>query len=93
MGVLGRWDRAGAPAQAPRNLLAVSPDGGDVREFSRSPEGSADGLAVDCEGGVWVALGEGGAVARFHSDGRLDEVISEEPSSLESRRFGGHLFR
>jgi sugar lactone lactonase YvrE len=28
-----------------------------------------DGLAVDREGGVWVALGDAGGVARFCPDG------------------------
>jgi gluconolactonase len=78
---------------AERAVLAISPDGGDVRQFCRSPNGSADGLAVDCEGGVWVALGEGGAVARFHSDGRLDEVISLPASFVSSISFGGEDMR
>ena len=78
---------------AKRAVLAISPDGGDVRQFARSPNGSADGLAVDCEGGVWVALGEGGAVARFHSDGRLDEVISLPASFVSSISFGGEDMR
>jgi hypothetical protein len=34
-----------------------------------------DGLTVDEEGGIWVALYEGGAVRRYTPDGVLDEVI------------------
>jgi gluconolactonase len=73
---------------AERIVLAISPDG-HVQEFCRSPHGSADGLALDCDGGVWVALGEGGAIARFHADGRLDEVVPLPASFISSLCFGG----
>jgi sugar lactone lactonase YvrE len=67
-------DLAGAPAQA----------------FATMPEGcSADGLALDAEGGVWVALGEGGGVARFRPDGSLDERIDLPASFVSSLSFGG----
>jgi gluconolactonase len=70
-------------------VLAVSADGRDVQEFCRSPRGSADGLALDCEGGVWVALGEGGGIARFDASGQLDEVLSLPASFVSSLCFGG----
>jgi sugar lactone lactonase YvrE len=70
-------------------VLAVAAEGGEVSEFARSPRGSADGLAVDCEGGVWIALGEGGGVARFHPDGRLDEQIALPATFVSSLSFGG----
>jgi sugar lactone lactonase YvrE len=70
-------------------VLAISADGRQVGELARSPRGSADGLAVDCEGGVWIALGEGGGVARFLADGRLDELISLPASFVSSLSFGG----
>jgi sugar lactone lactonase YvrE len=70
-------------------VLAVTADGSEVSEFARSPRGSADGLAVDCEGGVWVALGDGGGVARFHPDGRLDELILLPAKFVSSLSFGG----
>jgi sugar lactone lactonase YvrE len=72
-----------------RLVLAVAADGSGVSEFARSPRGSADGLAVDCEGGVWIALGEGGGVARFQADGRLDELISVPARFVSSVSFGG----
>jgi sugar lactone lactonase YvrE len=50
------------------------PDG--LRLFATAPDGEADGLAVDDEGGVWVALGGGGAIACFRpDDGTLDRVL------------------
>jgi sugar lactone lactonase YvrE len=74
---------------AQRAVLAVARQGGKTRTFCRSPRGSADGLAVDCEGCVWVALGEGAGVARFHPDGELDEVTTLPASFVSSLSFGG----
>src|SRR4051812_24504794 len=47
------------------------------RPFAEIPveAGGPDGLTVDEEGGVWVALYGGGAVRRYPSDAVLDEVI------------------
>jgi sugar lactone lactonase YvrE len=70
-------------------VLAVPARGGAAEELCRSPRGSADGLAVDCEGGVWVALGEGGGIARFLSDGRLDAITDLPVRFVSSLCFGG----
>jgi sugar lactone lactonase YvrE len=70
-------------------VLATPIGGGGADVFARMPQGSADGLAVDAEGGVWVALGEGGAVARFRADGSLDEVIGLPAGFVSSLSFGG----
>jgi sugar lactone lactonase YvrE len=74
---------------ARRLVLATSTDGAQECEFARAPLGSADGLAVDAEGGVWLALGEGGGVARFHPDGQLDELVSLPAKFVSSMSFGG----
>jgi sugar lactone lactonase YvrE len=43
-------------------------DDSGCRVFARIPGGEADGLAVDREGGVWVATAMGGTVVRLDPD-------------------------
>ena len=77
---------------ARRSVLACELSGGGTgaRVFAQMPDGcSADGLAVDAEGGVWVALGEGGGVARLHADGSLDGRVDLPASFVSSLSFGG----
>jgi sugar lactone lactonase YvrE len=68
----------------------VAQDGtlSERRVFARSPAGSCDGLAVDEQGAVLVALGEGG-IARFRRDGELDRVIEVPAGFVTSLCFGG----
>ncbi|HWX75556.1 MAG TPA: SMP-30/gluconolactonase/LRE family protein [Solirubrobacteraceae bacterium] len=70
-------------------VLALPAQGGRARELCHSPRGSADGLAVDAEGGIWVALGQGAGVARFSPDGALDDVCELPASFISSLCFGG----
>jgi gluconolactonase len=56
--------------------------------FATVSNGAVDGLAVDVEGGVWVALGDGG-VARFEADGRLDGLVTLPTNFVSSLCFGG----
>lgn len=51
--------------------------------------GRPDGLTVDAEGGVWVALNKGGAVHRYTVDGVLDEVIELPTAMVTACAFGG----
>ncbi len=51
--------------------------------------GRPDGLTVDAEGGVWVALARGGAVHRYDGAGRLDAVIEIPTMGVTSCTFGG----
>jgi sugar lactone lactonase YvrE len=62
------------------------------RVFAEIPYelGLPDGLAVDAEGGVWLALCFGGAVQRFAADGSLDLVIEMPVAAVTSVAFGGH---
>jgi sugar lactone lactonase YvrE len=50
--------------------------------------GTPDGLTLDAEGGIWVALWGGGAVHRY-LDGRLERVIKLPISKPTSCAFGG----
>jgi sugar lactone lactonase YvrE len=54
-----------------------------------SEELRPDGLTVDVEGGVWMALSNGGAVRRYTADGRLDEVVSLPARKVTACTFGG----
>jgi sugar lactone lactonase YvrE len=51
--------------------------------------GGPDGLTVDEEGGVWVALYQGAAVQRYTPDGILDEVIGVAAKQVTACTFGG----
>ncbi len=70
-------------------VLALDLSGGGERVLCSSPRGSADGLAVDEQGGIWVALGEGGGVARFDGSGDLQELIELPAQFVSSISFGG----
>lgn len=48
-----------------------------------------DGLTVDTEGAVWVALSNGGAVHRYTSGGKLDGVIEIPVRKVTACAFGG----
>jgi gluconolactonase len=59
------------------------------RVFAQMPDGSADGLAVDAEGGAWVAAGAAGNVVRFTPDGRPERTVDVPASFVSSLCFGG----
>ena len=62
------------------------------RPFVEIPDGSPDGLTVDEEGGVWVALYGSGEVRRYTTDGVLDEVVEVQARKVTACTFGGpHL--
>ena len=48
-----------------------------------------DGLTVDAEGGVWVALYGGGAVHRYDASGRLDAVVEVPTPQVTACTLGG----
>lgn len=48
-----------------------------------------DGLTVDAEGGVWVALSNAGAVRRYTAEGALDAVIELPVTKVTACTFGG----
>jgi sugar lactone lactonase YvrE len=51
--------------------------------------GDGDGMAVDAEGGLWVAMWKGWAVRRYAPDGRLDCILPMPVSHPTSVCFGG----
>ena len=61
-----------------RTFVEFDPDGG-----------GPDGLVVDSEGGIWVALFGGSAVHRYTADGALDEVIEVGARQVTACTFGG----
>ena len=48
-----------------------------------------DGLTVDAQGAVWVALSNGGAVRRYTPRGVLDEVVAVPARKVTACTFGG----
>jgi sugar lactone lactonase YvrE len=74
-----------------QRIDALDPDLGSRRPFvTVAPEdGLPDGLTVDSEGGVWVALYGGSAVRRYTPDGRLDDVIELPVAQVTACTFGG----
>lgn len=61
-----------------RPFVAIPPDAG-----------WPDGLAVDEDGHVWVALWEGGAVHRYRPDGALEAVVRFPVTLTTKPAFGG----
>ena len=68
----------------------VDPASGELsgrRPFLRfeSGEGAPDGISLDADGFLWVALFGGGAVRRYRPDGELDRVVpvpARQPTSV-----------
>ncbi|WP_020500439.1 SMP-30/gluconolactonase/LRE family protein [Sciscionella marina] len=74
--------------------IAYDPESGELgarRVFAEFTEehGRPDGLTVDEDGFVWVALIRGAALHRYAPDGRFDSVIELPVSHPTSCAFGG----
>lgn len=69
----------------------VSADGGvkDRRVFAKMPDGWPDGMAVDAEGGVWVAAVRASEVVHFSKEGTVKERIKVPARMVTSLTFGG----
>ncbi len=62
-----------------------------LRTFAEIPStaGYPDGLTVDSDGGVWVALYAGSAVRHYTPDGVLDGVVEVGADRVTACTFGG----
>ncbi len=75
------FDAAQGKLSARRRLITIAPE-----------EGLPDGMTVDEEGGLWVALHGSGSVRRYTPDGRVDRVVRVPPTMVTCCAFGGpHL--
>jgi sugar lactone lactonase YvrE len=61
----------------------------DRRVFARVEPDLPDGMAIDEDGGVWVALWGAGRVHRYAADGSLSAVIELPASRVTACTFGG----
>jgi sugar lactone lactonase YvrE len=52
-------------------------------------DGLPDGLCVDADGGIWLALFGGGAIRRYRPDGRLDAHVALPVTNPTSLAFAG----
>jgi sugar lactone lactonase YvrE len=57
--------------------------------FVTIDRGMPDGLTIDAEGGVWVAIWGGSAIQRFTPEGDLSEVIELPVTQVTACTFGG----
>jgi sugar lactone lactonase YvrE len=76
------------------DVLDYDPDTGDVenrRPFVTIEErdGSPDGLVLDDEGGLWLALWGGGEVRRYAPDGTLDARLDVPADNVTACWFAG----
>jgi sugar lactone lactonase YvrE len=54
-------------------------------------EGTPDGLTIDREGHVWVALWGGWSIRRYTTAGELDRTVTLPAQNITSAAFGGEL--
>jgi sugar lactone lactonase YvrE len=76
-------------------VSALEPDLTARRTFARiaQDDGAPDGLVVDADGGVWVALYGGAAVHRYTPSGALDAVVELPVTNATACTFGGAELR
>ncbi|HEY0278550.1 MAG TPA: SMP-30/gluconolactonase/LRE family protein [Solirubrobacterales bacterium] len=72
------FDLATGNVGARRTVAEIDPD-----------DGLPDGLAVDAEGGIWVALVRGGVIRRFDPDGHIDAEVPLPVANPTCPGFGG----
>jgi sugar lactone lactonase YvrE len=87
----GRWCYYVDSATRRVDVFAFDLDGGQLSERETLVEvGSVpDGLAVDVDGCIWVAMCGGWEVQRFTPSGRLDRAVRLPGSQVTTCTFGG----
>lgn len=78
------------------DAFTFDPPTGEIADRRRivdiPPEsGLPDGMTVDVQGGLWVALWGGGAVHRYLPDGTLDRILELPCRLVTSCAFGGYM--
>jgi sugar lactone lactonase YvrE len=74
------------------DLFGTDPDTGTLgtrRRFTEVSGGVPDGLTLDAEGGLWLAVWGSGELRRYLPDGRVDVVVSLPVTQVTSAAFGG----
>ena len=75
------------------DVFDTDPDTGALgarRRFAEVSGGLPDGLTLDAEGGLWLAVwGSSGQLRRYAPDGRLNTVVKLPVSQVTSAAFGG----
>jgi len=74
------------------DVFATDPDTGalsDRQQFIPVSGGLPDGLTLDAEGALWLAVWGSGELRRYTPDGRLDTVVKLPVSQVTSAAFGG----
>jgi len=73
------------------DVFATDPDTGALsgrRRFAEISGGLPDGLTLDAEGCLWLAVWGSGELRRYTPDGRLDTVVKLPVSQVSSAAFG-----
>ncbi|MHB8958796.1 MAG: SMP-30/gluconolactonase/LRE family protein [Candidatus Limnocylindrales bacterium] len=80
------------------DVFDADPATGDIR--NRRPavavpaaSGTPDGMTIDDDGCLWVALWGGSSVHRYTPDGRLDTIVEVPCANATSCAFGGNDLR
>jgi sugar lactone lactonase YvrE len=74
-------------------IYDVEDDGRLANKRVFTPREDGDGLAVDAEGGVWIAHMDSGELARYHATGEPDRRFAMPHKVVSSVCFGGPDWR